>query len=540
MEGQTANMIIAARGDYFEPDLIYAANHIVKGSILKNLNKRIATPGSLKTRVFMDRWDVLQDASNELQKASTKSAFSRLGVLEPYEGTRRTEYLNQAPLMVAMMMDINIKDKDGNESTLWEAVDEEGKLIDGFNTEENINNWEKSQGQEYKDFKSKLTKLIVDAHGDYDQLRGNMASEYSTGKAFLMFKRWLSRQVYQRFASVGYTEPDADGNRERIFQDDLESEIKDFGGRYWSHTQASGMIHGAILGIGGLSLVGAGPLGLFLGSAVGALGGKLYGAKSNLSFLEDLAITGKNMAMTMMAIPINNVVGEAKIKVDSVDEMTGNYRITERDAKNMRANLVEMSITLAWIGFILGTKALLFDDEDEPDDPRRMVHNLLANRFMTLSSQAGMYLAPSDFYENTLGSMALMRFFDDVQKTGFYAAKAIEGRDILAAGPNAGESALYNQTLKTFFPAVGRDLTNILVRGNIPTGGFGTAMGGQFMPMHYDDWFDGAYTKAHRKVKRLRSERTIELQKDHSIPVKDITKILDKELPYPKKPKVSE
>jgi hypothetical protein len=515
MEGQIANMTVAASGDYFTPENIYAANHIVKGSFIKNMTfARYAPPGSLKTRILMDRYRVLQDASNELQKASAKSSFSSFKRIAPYEGTKRTEYLNQAPLMIAIMMDIKIKGNDGSTSSVWDAMNEDGTFKDTpYDTPENNKNWVDANGQAYKDFSSKLVKTIVNAHGDYDDLRGNMASEYSTGKAFLMFKRWLSRQLYQRFATVEQT--------------DLEAGILDFKGRYRSHTQASGMMHGAILGFAGLSLVGAGPLGLLLGGTAGLISGKVFGAKTRVPFLTDLAYTSKQMAMTMLGLPVNNVLGRSVLDAEGVDKIQDNYRFTERDAKNFRANLVDMSMMLAWTGLLLFTKALLWDDDDEEDSTRRLAHNLLANRFMQLSSQAAMYVNPSDFYENTMGSMALMRFFDDVGKLGKEASDFLEGRDQLAAGPNAGESALVNQAMKTLLPGFFQDPF---------TFGFGTQMSRQFQPTGFDTWFHSEYKKNHLKNQAKRAARKKELLSQGK-EEKEIRKILNKELPYEKKPK---
>src|SRR5690606_20571909 len=103
-----------------------------------------------------------------------------------------------------------------------------------FRSEENIRNWEEANGDIYNKFKTHLTKTIVNTHGDYDQLRGNVASTFIIGKALMMFKRWIGRQFYMRFAVKSHS--------------DIETGVKEYKGRYWSHTSSSGLLHGAIIG----------------------------------------------------------------------------------------------------------------------------------------------------------------------------------------------------------------------------------------------------------------------------------------------------
>ena len=111
---------------------------------------KTASFGTLNTnnarliRVLMDRYDVLQDSSNELQKASAKSALGKLETFtNPYSLMSKTEYLNQAPLMLAILMDEKIKDVNGVESSVLDAMTPDGKLKPGFDTKENVENWEK-------------------------------------------------------------------------------------------------------------------------------------------------------------------------------------------------------------------------------------------------------------------------------------------------------------------------------------------------------------------------------------------------------------
>jgi len=478
LEGQTANMIGAATGDYFTAENIYRANHIVAGSFLKNMTsvlgkRQIVTPGARKTRALMDRYRILQDASNELQKASSKSAFRRFAALSPYEGTRRTEYLNQAPLMISVLMDQKLTGIDGSESNVWDAMNPDGTLQDNFRTEEYINNWENADGQSYNDFSSHMAKTIVNLHGDYDELRGNMASEYVSGKALLMFKRWMARQFYQRFAMPG--------------QSDLEVGIESYEGRYYSHTTSSASMHAGIIGF-----AAAGPFGAAIGAGVGTAYGKFYGSNSGLGFLRELAFTGKELVMNLMRLPVNTITGRATISHNDYSNMPG---LNEREVNNLKANLIEMSITLAWIGLLLFAKGLFWEDEEDEDSNKRATHNFLANRFMQMSSQATMYLNPVSTYSNTVGNLPLIRFFTDVGKLGVEASDLLAGDDVIPTGVNAGESAFYNQFSKTFFPSIARDGL-----------GFQKQTERQFQKSAFDKWFWGEEKVARKETEKIRAK----------------------------------
>lgn len=588
LEGQISNITIASTGDYFTPENIYRATDIVKGSFLKTVTGgKIATPGAKKTRVLMDRYRILQDASNELQKASSKSAFSKFKNLEPYEITKRTEYLNQAPLMIAVLLDTKIQSKDrveekyklpaekddsfdailegrktsitrdlnqynlevgdvirltkgkedvavritnsqllsditfeewretssydnpelynelidkgsyeyftfevvseGQSSNVFDAMDSEGKLKEEFRTEENIKNWEEADGKQYNDFSSHVNKMIVNTHGDYDELRGNYASERITGKALMMFKRWITRQLYQRFAQSG--------------QADIEVGIKDYKGRYKSHTAATGMLHGAIIGFGGLGILGAGPLGLLIGGSAGFLTGKFYGAKSDIGFVKESALATRELLMKTIQTPVNMLTGKNIVKTKKYADTLEEAQVDQRDIRNIKANMADMSFVLASIALLLFTKALLWDDEDDEDDARRMAHNLLANRFMQLSSQSAMYLSPGEM-TRTMTDISAIKFLTDVGTTAVAAEQMLEGNDTISSGPNAGESKLYNQFSKTFFPGI--------AKGSL---GFESQMQRQFQQSPFDKWFYGDEKEAQTKTREIRAVYRAQLQK---------------------------
>jgi hypothetical protein len=413
IEGQIANLIIASTGDHFQSKHFYRAAHIVSGSFIKSIfgNKSRATPnGAKKASLLINKFDILQDATNELQKASTKTPFSKVNAITPMQLTKRTEYMNQTPLMVAIMLDTPIKGISGKESNVWDALDVDGKLKPDFRTEENILAWEQNKGETYTLFRTKVTDAIVTAHGNYDQLRGMMLKSNVVGKALIMFKTWLSMQIYGRIA---------------FEHDDLVTGQKGKKGRYWSHTKASGAIHGALTGV---MMIGGG-WGIGIGAVAGLGLASIFGVRSNLNIAQSSILTLKLLMRKFIATPINLLSGRELINENSgYEKLLSDGKFTERDLRNMKSLMADLSMTLAWISFTILAHAKLWDDDDEEDSNKRKWHNLLVNRGLQLSQSATMYTNPIDLYKNMVSNNGVMTYITDVNKFLKSAGKWFDGQ----------------------------------------------------------------------------------------------------------------
>lgn len=502
-EGTVANMIIASSGDYFEPHLIYEAYNVVKGSVLKSASfNLVETKGAKKARNLIDRYKIIQDASNELQKASVKTNFSWTSKLSPYELIRRVEYVNQAPLMIAMLKHLKV---DDGKTSVWDAMDENGRLREPYRTQENINNWEEASGNEYKNFKTTLSKAIVVAHGNYDDKRGMMAKSTLLGKALLMFKTWITSAFYQRFATT---------------QDDLESGITGYYGRYRSHTPVTGFVQGAVAGTFFFGPVGA-LIGGTIGSALSHAYGRNTGRGFGKGFLYEVVDTSKALTKKFFGMPINMIVGRNVINTNTdFSHLIGKGNFTERDARNMRANMAELATLLTWMIFVLIAKSMFSEDDEEEE----AMHNLLVNRFMGLAEQATMYTNPRTLQENVL-DISIMKFFEDLYKEGVALHKYLMGDDILSSGINSGESRLWTQTQRTFMPGIFRD--GVL--------GFGSQTERVFEPPIINSWFEDDIDIERRIMKGERAARRKQLLEE-GMDKKEAEKIVNQELPMPQKP----
>lgn len=503
LEGQVANMITASTGDYFKPEDIYRANQIVSASILKYLTMSKTTPGaSKKVSVLMSRYNILQDSSNELQKASEKSSFDKFKVLNPYNGTRRTEYMNQAPLMVARLLTETVTGKDDTVSSVWDALDNDGNLLENFATEENKLNWEDANGTKYNDFSSLMKKMIVNTHGDYDVLRGTMAGERVTGKALLMFKRWMSRQYYQRFAT-------------KAGQADIEVGMENFRGRYFSHNTGTGALQGAAVGF-----LLAGPIGGLSASVIGGVIGKMGGTGSSLNVMQELVYSTKLLAMKMANFPIGMFTGKQTFSLDSTRKQLEEAGISKRDINNMMANLTEISITFALVAMMILVKALFTDDDDEDE-----MMNLTMNRLLQVSGQASAYAVPTSMAES-VGSMAFIRFLGDAADIAQATVKYAEGDDIITSGPNTGQSRLWKAVDKTF-----------MLKGPWNLFGFESGMEKQFTPTErLDRAFGNDEDNAKSDVKVYRMEYRQQIQSENpDLSKEEVNKLVEEKYPSKKK-----
>ena len=103
--GYISNMIEANDGRLYNKKQFGKAMWMVKASIGKNLSfNMVQSAQAKKIRNLMDNLDVLKDSSTELYKSTTNLGLDKLKFAEPYNLQQRSEYVNQAPIMIALML----------------------------------------------------------------------------------------------------------------------------------------------------------------------------------------------------------------------------------------------------------------------------------------------------------------------------------------------------------------------------------------------------------------------------------------------------
>ena len=197
--GVVGNMVEAADGRVITEKEMISAFYKTLNSVGRNFSfhKWDGVNGeALKIRNLMDRNDILKEASHELYTNSVKGIVSkRFGWLLPYNIQKRTEYLNQAPVMIAMY-----------EKTEYEY--EEGKFVSLYDAYDGSGQWKAEYGAEPNDLintvNAKITQFIKLVHGNYDPLAAMQIKKTITGRLLVQFKSWFAEAYTQRWGKEVY------------------------------------------------------------------------------------------------------------------------------------------------------------------------------------------------------------------------------------------------------------------------------------------------------------------------------------------------
>ncbi len=189
--GFIANLTEGSGGQFFNTKEMFSAYSMAMSSVAKNLTfNKYTNPTNTKIREAMDKMDVMKDASTELYTSSLKGVMAeKIKTFMPYNMSQRAEYLNQAPLMIALFKNTKVDTPTGNIS-LWE----------GFNTEWE---WDTEQyGEKPLELISKtrvkLDQIIKRVHGNYDNMSPLEIKKTITGRALSQFRTWLWEAVANR------------------------------------------------------------------------------------------------------------------------------------------------------------------------------------------------------------------------------------------------------------------------------------------------------------------------------------------------------
>ena len=458
MEGEASNLVLAAQGDYFSQDTYWKAKGIVTRSFGKFLFKNSLFDAN-KLKTLMNKVDILQDSANELQKSSDISNFgSKLDKLNPMELNRRTEYVIQSPVFISMLLEQTITDSNGeNPSSVWDAMDENGNLRPPYNTEKNIATWQNMNTKEFNDFKSRVSSAITQAHGNYNELRGMLAKSNIFGKMLIMFKTWLPNALYTRFA---------------VPQTNLLGGIKDFKGRYHSFTGPTAALFGGVVGIGtGGAMWGLS--GAALGMSWNFISNKMLSNKSDyvvprteMSYIKELLFSTTMFLHKSMSMPVNRLANLLGISSDKLPKLLNSelldYRdkisdtFTERDAKNLNANMSELSMAIQKIYLMILVKALLWDDDEDDEDTNRRMYNLYMNRLDTLFENINQYNV-NMFKLGEQAKPVIWKTLKDFGNVVTAMEESVNGNDVYTTGIYVGQSKLKVAFSKAFLPGIFKD-----------------------------------------------------------------------------------
>jgi len=171
-------------------------------------------PGKTKTgkkfKALIEKLDVVGEVADVEKKRLNNSARKEMSLkntVAPYEIMRKADMVSKGSVMVATMLNIEIKDNKGNVSNLWEAFDEEGNLKEEFQTEENINNWgSTTEVNDLLRLGTRIAQINKRNHGNYDPNSPIQANAGALGKSMLQFRRWMLEGFATRFENESFNE----------------------------------------------------------------------------------------------------------------------------------------------------------------------------------------------------------------------------------------------------------------------------------------------------------------------------------------------
>jgi len=195
--GFISNMIEAAGEGNFNLSDMNDAYKLTASSVAKNLTFNKWEAGeSGKIRNGMDKMNVLKEASHELYTSKDINTISgKFKFASPYNMNQRTEYLNQAPIMIIMAKKTMVNTPAGKIS-IWEGMNKDWE----WDTEK----YGETPTKTIMDMRIAITKQIQRLHGNYDPASPLMIKQKFAGRAISQFRTWLYESVATRFENERY------------------------------------------------------------------------------------------------------------------------------------------------------------------------------------------------------------------------------------------------------------------------------------------------------------------------------------------------
>jgi len=208
--GQIANWVEAAGGQRFTQSELRKATWIARHSFAKNSTFHLLdTPTARKMRNLMDKLDILKESKNELFEQKLNTFMKKFKFANPFNMQSRGEYLNQGPVMIAMLLHEKVM-LDGQEVSMWDAIGEDGNFKEGVSLKEDSNY--KSLEDLLFGKKSAIDDAVSELHGNYDyEDKPLLAKKTWIGRALSQFRTWAFMGFYNRFGGehnshiAGYT-----------------------------------------------------------------------------------------------------------------------------------------------------------------------------------------------------------------------------------------------------------------------------------------------------------------------------------------------
>jgi hypothetical protein len=138
--------------------------------------------------------DVLYEFKQENKFEEKKNWFFKvIKAAKPYSMQTSTEKSNQGTVMIAMMLHQKVTNLKGETKSMWEAIDDNGKLSDEWSIDD------KKGTNAIISMVAKIKSQVEEIHGDYSNallIKSTMA-----GQSIAMFRLWFFEMFHSRFGA---------------------------------------------------------------------------------------------------------------------------------------------------------------------------------------------------------------------------------------------------------------------------------------------------------------------------------------------------
>jgi hypothetical protein len=542
-------------GKYWTEGAIYPAMAFINRKGLRRVPGMNSYKQEIKkTRLFIEMLGILQDATNELDRAKNSSGLTgATKKLNPYYLTEYTEWHNQTPMVLAMLSDQKIKSEtllddkgeaieipifnphdytiklqDGSIYTVEQGFPayniEDGNLIlkDEFLNEENEKTWKTFSSLQGKQVYNKIDTALTEMNGDYRKDAAIFAKKGSLGRSMLTFKSWAAMNYYVRYAKN---------------TTNINLGVKDFDGAYTGALKGKTAIAGGTaigIGVGTIGFIASSTFGPVLGAAfaVGMVGYGIKKAYAHNKAVEEesqamaqLAATGKAILKRGIGLPVNLVSGKNIVKAHTFDELN----LSEQEKQNLKFIINEIT-NLSYILLIkVLFKSLAGDDEEK--EPQYLIDpktgqaklnpkfgkenektgftNYIENTTTELIQSGIQYLNPITSWDLFTNPASLESWFNTVSKLTEASIKTFTVGPNLSSGPDKGKNRIGVVAAKAFLPGIVGEWA--LHSGDEELQpyafGFGNSMRQEYDKKELiDTWYVSDYKADLKKSKQARKE----------------------------------
>ena len=414
LEGLNSLLIMDKTGSYWTKDnAIYATGHMNLFNTMKIAPNLITKQWQSKydqvhkIKAFLELMKVIQDRKNVFESNSESSKYD-IGNLKLYAlSVDNPEAKNQGTIALAVAMDHKVTDNEGNVVSLY---DRDGNfnvfdLVNGelvlkpqfINPVKGINDIHDFMGsEEMFQLQQKMTQAISKSQGNYDSEDVMYLTKNTWGKLASTFTKWRYEHIMQRFSpGQGY---------------DLSTGNKRAKGRYvhlWQSTGSMAMAGGIaasitfgfgmpiVIGMGGIGLTNLVVKKFFKDTYAGEIERQSNFIQEYTTFLLSTIVETLNYPLRLVSAN-----GKFKLKYDPYKNMVQNNTMTEEQANSLAACSRELAIMLMWVGILLAFKAMTWDDDDDKDSDRRMLHNFGDNQINRIINSMLSYSNPKAMFSD--------------------------------------------------------------------------------------------------------------------------------------------